>query len=395
MKKILPILILFISISVFSKAQDAFQTSNVVNNLYTNPGFAGSKNMMRISMNNQMTWYSALHKTMFNSVAADFPVGKLGIGVSGAYNTLSDGLQINKGDLMLSYKIGSLRKIIIRPGISASYFGSNYNFDKLVFYDQLSVYDGVNSGIPTAAELNITSFNIVDVSAGVVSQFPIDIRRTDPAWVNLGFAMHHIANNEYSSLGTSGVFYPQKYTAHGGIFIPMYHRDYVTKLRERSKIMFYPNFKYQLQGDFSLINVGMLAYRAPFLVGLATQTFQNPSVFNKNQIVATAGYETAIGKYLSLQLMYNLDWGSSFTTHLKNSPVFLTHEFSIVIIFANKRKTDCSTDLLYHKKRWFNSNEVQQRHEGECPPGKTPRRYSEQTKPVFYPFELPKAYIGF
>ncbi len=406
MKKLLLFLIILVLYSpFFVQAQDAFNSNNVGNSIYTNPGFAGSKNMVRVSLDNQLTWYSAVHKTVYNSVSADIPINKFGLGFSGTYNVLSEGLNTTNGDLMLSYKIGKLRKFIIRPGIKASYFGSYYNFDKLIFYDQLSVYNGSQSNTPTAAALETTNFNLVDLSAGFVSQFPIDVRRTDPAWINFGFAMHHITNNEYASMGTKNVFYPKKYVFNAGMLIPMYHKHHVTKIRERSNIMFYPNFKYQLQGDFSLINVGMLAYLSPtaktaekghyFVLGLAAQSFQTPSIYNKNQLVGTMGYEATIGNYLAVQLMYNLNWGSSFNLRLQNSPVFLTHEFSIVVMFANKRKTDCSKTLKYNKKRWYNDNELQIRHEGECPPGKTIRRTGERARPLFYPFELPKAYMGF
>ena len=101
--------------------------------------------------------------------------------------------------------------------------------------------------------------------------------------------------------------------------------------------------------------------------------------------------------------MYNINWAVTGNNHLRYAPSFVTHEFSIKIFFANKRRSDCKfqkksykeKDAVYNEKRWFNNNEIQQRHANECPPGKTPRRFGEDTKPVFYPFELPKAYIGF
>ena len=403
------ILILFIIFNLFQfsgNAQDAMYTNNLINDVYTNPALAGSKEMLRISMNNQMLWYSAIHNTVFNSFSADFAVKNLGIGVGGAYNQIGHGYTQNNADVSLSYKIGSLRKFIIRPGVKFSYLGTRFNWDKLIFYDQLSVYDGVLAQT-SAATYEVLNFNIFDVSAGLVCQFPVNIRKIDPAWINLGFAVNHIPNHEFSISGDAQNYYPRKYTAHGGFLIPFYNRDPFTKQRTRSNLLFYPNFKYQLQDRFSLINGSLIAYYSlnksekdflkdfSLVGGLGFQTFHRMNIYSKNQVIGTVGFDVPIGEYYNLQFLYNIDWGLSFSTHLKNSSAFLTHEFSIVIVFANKRWSDASEKRKFVKKRSYNKNETHQLKKGEAAPGKTPRRKARYAKPVFYPFELPKAYIGF
>ena len=403
------LLIIFIIFNIFcfsGNAQDAMYTNNLLNEVYTNPGFAGSKDMLRISLNNQMLWYSAIHNTSFNSFSADFAVKNLGIGIGGAYNQIGHGYKQNNADVSFSYKIGDVRKFIIRPGIKVSYMGMRFDWDELIFYDQLSVYDGVLAQ-GSAATYDVLNFNILDVSAGFVSQFPIMTRKIDPIWVNFGFAMHHIPEHDFSISGLAQNYYPHKYTFHGGILLPFYHKDPVTKHLTRSNFLLYPNFKYQLQDRFSLINGGLIAYYSlnksdkeflknfSLIGGLAFQTFHRINIFSKNQVIGTMGFDVPVAKYYNLQFLYSIDWGVSLNTHMKNSSAFITHEFSIVILFANKRWSDASTKRKFDKKRWYNNNEVQQRKEGEAAYGKTPRREAKYAKPVFYPFELPKAYIGF
>jgi len=393
MKKI----ILFTTIILLFKigfSQDQILTNTLTNPLYTNPAFAGSKEMVRTTLTNQLLWNSAIQNYTLNSFSTDFNINKIGVGASSIYSLEGNVVKNTDFDFALSYKIGNLRKFIIRPGIKFSYLNRSLDWDKLIFYDQLNVYDGVFTP-NSSANYDYQNVNIFDFSAGFVCQFPIEIRRTEPAWINLGFAAHHLPKHDLTFVGISENIYPKKYAVHGGIFLPLYFKDNVTKLRTKSLINLYPNFKYQIQGKYSAIDLGLTFYRAPFTIGLTARGFQKVSLFSKNQLILNLGYEANIGEYLTLQIMYSADYAVTGASHAKYSATFLTHEFSLHILFANKRKSDCSTKLDYNFKRWYNNNEMQQRQEKECPPGKTPRRKAIDTRPMFYPFELPQTYVGF
>lgn len=394
MRKILLITVLF-SILKISFSQDPILTNTLTNPINTNPAFAGSKEMVRFSASNQLLWISAIQKCSVNSFSTDFSVNKIGIGISGIYNTSNQLLKHTDVDAAVSYGFGNIRKFIFRPGIKFSYLNRSLDVENLVFYDQLNVYDGQFTDFTSANVEDIQNINIFDLGAGFISQFPVEIRRTEPAWINLGFAAHHIPEHYLTYMGISENLYPKKYTLHGGIYLPVYKKNKTTKLRERTLINFYPNFRYQKQDVFSAVDIGLIAFRNPFLVGITARSFDRINISNKNQIIGTIGTEVTLGEYINLQILYSIDWAVTGNNHISYSASFLTHEFSIQVLFANKRKSDCSTKLKYNKLRWFNNNELQVRVDGECPPGKTPRRTSIDTKPMFYPIELPQPYIGF
>ncbi|MBN2662930.1 MAG: hypothetical protein JXR68_04710 [Bacteroidales bacterium] len=388
MKK--PLLILLIVASIFTNinSQEMALNNPVMDVLSVNPAFAGSKNIVRTSINNQMKWYSAIHNTIYNSASVDLSIEKFGVGFQGEYNKLSDGFTNSNAGVSISYKIGNLRKIIIIPAVKFSFRGYYLNTNNLVFYDQLSVYEGIVSS--SSATIPNQNIFVADATIGLLTQFPIDFHRTHPTWVNFGFAYDHLPKVKYTFTSDPNAYYPAKTTLHGGIYIPFYQKNTTTKQRDNMGFMLYPNFKFQNQESFSLINFGALAYKNKFVFGIAGQTFKHYKLLNKNQLVASIGYEFMLGNFMALQAMYNFDMGIS----TGNNPSFITHEFGISIFFVNKRSTDCQDGLKYNKKRWFNSNNIQQRHTGECPPGSTPIRFNTDVAPFFYPIELPKAYIG-
>ena len=389
MKKIILILLTITVIFSNNYCQDMALSSPVMDVLSINPAFAGSKNIVRTSINNQMKWYSAIHNTIYNSTSVDIPIEKFGIGFQGEYNKLSDGFTNSNAGVSVSYKIGKLRKFIIVPAVKFSFRGYYLNTNNLVFYDQLSVYEGIVSS-STSAIIPNQNIYVADATLGLLTQFPIDLHRTHPAWVNVGFAYDHIPKVKYTFTSDPNSNYPAKLTLHAGVYIPFYQKNPVTKQRDNMGFMLYPNFKFQNQESFSLINFGTLAYKNKFIFGIAGQTFKHFKLLNKNQLVASIGYEFIFGDFIAVQAMYNFDMGIS----TGNSPAFITHEFGISVFFVNKRSTDCIDGLKYNKKRWFNSNNIQQRHTGECPPGSTPIRKNTDIMPFFYPIELPKAYIG-
>lgn len=389
MKKFLLIFFALAFFSYSAKTQEIALSNNVMDVMNLNPALVGSKQILRITANNQLRWVSAIHKTVYNSVSADLGLNKFGFGINSEYNILSDGFKNTNLSIAGSYRFGKLRKFTFTPGIKIASRAYFLNTEDLVFYDQLSVYDGVLS-TNSSAEIAGDKIFLTDLSLGFVSQFPIETHRTHPAWVNIGFAYDHLPKTTFSFNSDPNIFYPAKYTFHTGVYIPLYSKNAITKVREYQGFMMYPNAKYVQQGEFSIINIGTLMYKKRFVFGIAAQSFKSANLYNKNQFIATVGFEFNIGDFWAMQAMYNFDMGVS----MGNLPMFMTHEFSIAVFYINKRKTDCSEGLEYKKKRWFNSNEVQTRHKGECPPGSTPIRKNSDVIPFFYPIELPKAYIG-
>ncbi len=387
-KPVIAIILLFFA--TLGISQELAYNINISDYLYLNPAFAGSKNTYRAALNSQLRWYNAIHQTYYNSFSFDFPLkfyDRLGVGVQAQYNQLSTGFVNSAFSLSASFRIGMLRHFIIIPGLRLSYKGYYLNTDNLVFYDQLSIYDGVYT--QTAAQIEVTNFHVLNASAGLVIQFPVNFNRLKPVWVYGSYYVDNIPEWTLPLNQSSMLYYDFKYTVNGGVLIPVFPYQNKTHLRYFKGLYFYPNIRYFQQSTYNLLTLSSLLYKKPFLAGFGYQTFKNFDLRNKTQFIATLGYQGKISQYVNIQFLYSFDLGISIT----NKPPFITHELSMVVNFVNLRKNDCpGNKLKFNPARWFNPVNTQQRHPGECPPGKTKRRTVDDIFPSFYPIELPKPY---
>jgi len=385
------IVIMLLGLASGIKAQDPIFSQSYPNNLYINPALAGAKNVVRFAATNRLQWLTPLHKLTINSVGVDFSYKNLGVGLLGAYDISGSAFRYTTAGGAVSYQFGKLRRFIFRPGVQFAYINRTMNWDEMVFYDQLSPYGGVVYDA-SQAEQPYENINLLDISAGGIIQMPINIRRTQPAWLNLGMAFQHLKDNKDAYIGIANNLYPRKFTLHGGLLFPLYKKDKTTKLHELTRVMLYPNFRYEAHGEFSSVDANISAFRAPFIVGLGLRTFNDfYDIKNANQLMLMVGYEGFFGNYTAFNVSYNLDFAFSGLTG-KYVPAFTTHEFSIVVLLANKRPTDCVSGEGFNKNRWFDSEKTQRRFNGECPPGRTKRRLGNDIVPVFYPIELPIHY---
>ncbi len=389
MKKIYFLLVALI-LGIMLDAQELAYNNNISDFLQLNPAFAGSKGVYRATINNQLRWYGAIHNTFYNSFSFDMNYKKLprlGLGIQAQYNQLSTGFVHSVAALSVSYRLGMLRKFVFIPALRFSYKGYYLNTNDLIFYDQLSVYDGIYTR--SAAVLEVHNFHLLNISAGFVAQFPINFNTIMPAWVNFGFAMDNIPKFSLVFNQTSLLYYPIKKIFHAGVLIPILYREPITHLHKFKGLYLYPNFRYLDQGNYNLLSLSMLFYRRPFIIGVGNQNFKTISLLNKNQFVGTLGYQGHLGNYLTFQFLYTFDLGLSINNNL---PLFITHEFSLSVNFINIRKDDCPKGLKFNEKQWYNNLDNNYWHEGQCPPGKTKRRTFRDIFPSFYPIELPKPY---
>lgn len=369
------------------KAQDPVFSQEFSNSLYTNPALAGSKEALRVSFDNRLQWITAISKITNNSFSADMAFfDRLGVGISGVYSNQGQIFNLTGVGAAFSYRFGDLRKIVVQPGIEFGYQHRNLNWSDLVFYDQLNPFNNNVAPYSEAAQI-YENVSLFDVNAGMAMQVPVNLFRTQPAWLNAGFAVHHIPENDLSHVGLQETLYPRRYTFHAGLLLPIYRRD-SARLHHRTVFTLYPNFKYTQQEKFNRLDLGVLAYRKPFVAGISLRTFKEFYNFDHaNHISALIGYEGQFGKFTAYQLSYSIDWAYTGVTGSDVS-AFLTHEFSLVFLFSPRRQSDC-IEALDYTGRWFDSEKSQRRFKGECPPGKPPRKRHQDLKPVFYPFELP------
>ncbi len=382
--------ILIVSNNLF--AQDPIFSQPFANSVYTNPGFAGSKGVARFGANSRMQWITPLAKLNMHTFTGDVNFGNLGVGMYGCYDKESPAFTFTDVVGGASYRIGDLQKFVFIPGIQFAYLNRNMNWDKLVFRDQLDPLLGVVDQASTADQ-PYENLNLFDINAGGVIQFPLELHRSIPGFVNLGYALHHIRKNtdQYLKSGSYETVFPRRHVIHGGMLMKIHKRDTNTWQKIPTKWMLYPNFKYELHNKMTVVDMGVIGYRAPFLMGLTLRTHSNfYKIRNANQLVTMLGWEGNIFKspYIKTQIAYSFDWTFTGLNFGKESPSFLTHEITLVFVFSPKRKKDCLA-ALNDTKRWFDSDKLQRRYPQTCAPGKRARVKADEVTPLFYPIELP------
>ncbi len=380
---------LILLLSFQAKAQDPIFTQSYGNFMYTNPALVGSKEALRISMNSRLQWVSAINQLVIHSFQADFGRNNWGFGIAAMYDMSGPAFKYSNIDISASYRICKLHKEVIQPGIKLSYMNRSMDWDKFIFYNELDPHGGVIAS-GTQAEVGYANANMFDLSFGIVSQIPIERRRTKPGWLNVGMAFHHVNKKDMSAIGLEESIMPFKFTFQAGYLYSLYKKDDETKLRNLTKLELYPHVKFEKHGQFGVVDLATYLYRRPFLVGLTLRTFANfYNLKNANQVALNMGYEGKVGKYSSFQISYSYDFAYSGLIGTE-TPSFMTHELSLIVVLANRRKTDALENLEYDNKKLFNFNKTQRRFKNDAPPGKTKRRISNDITPVFYPFNFPE-----
>ncbi len=387
-KSISILLVFFLIVHVQSKtyAQDPFFTQSFATPLYANPALTGSKDLLRISYDTRYQWVSAMSKLNTNSISADMSFERLGVGFSAMFDKRSVAFTNSNVGISAAYQFGNIKKFIIRPGVKIDFQHRGMDWDDLIFIDQLTPQSGliVNNSQAYQESANI---NIFDMSAGVVSQIPINVHAPQPNWIDLGFSMQHINKNDLSYIGITENIYPQRYTLHGGYLMHLNRKD-SSKVKHQTKIKLYPNFKIERYAGNGVSELRLMASRTWAVVGVGTR--MNTMFFmprNTTQILGMVGFEFNYGRYISSMLSYSIDWGVG---GLNNSIAtkFMTHEISLNILFSPRRKKDCPENLK-NTERWFDNDKLQRRFENECPPGRSPRMHSSTMLPIYYPYSLP------
>jgi len=263
------------------------------------------------------------------------------------------------------------------------------DWDKFIFYNQLDPHGGII--IPgSETEAAYLNANLFDVSLGLASQIPIERRRTQPGFLNVGMAFHHINDKDMSALGLTESFMPFKFSLQAGYLYSIYKKNSETKLRELTRLELYPNLKFEKHGTFGVIDLATYLYRRPFLVGMTLRTFANfYNLKNANQVAANIGYEGQAGKYTTYQISYSYDFAYTGLVGTQ-TPSFMTHEVSLIILLANKRKTDQIEEHKFDETDIFDMNKTQRRFQRDAAPGKTKRRFGQDITPAFYPFSMPE-----
>lgn len=227
--------------------------------LYLNPGFVGSTEQYRASVNYRAQWPNLPQTFATYAFAFDYNMARLNSGFGILMTTDKAGtssLRNTNAGFLYSYKINLNNKWIISPGFNFSFTIRDIDYSKMLFPDQFS-NDGSGTlptspgGLPGSRVEKIQYF---DFASGILIYNP-------KAW--FGFSAHHIPQPNNSMFGGEDQL-PVKYTVHGGIKIPLYNGPRSVGILPSIS----PSFIYKGQGGFDQLDLGLNFNYNPIVAGL-------------------------------------------------------------------------------------------------------------------------------
>jgi len=239
------------------QAQDPQFSQYYAAPLYLNPALVGINQKGRMGINYRTQWpnldanfetfssYFDYHfEDYYSSAGLLFTRDREGIA----------GLTSTSVGLLYAYQLQLNYNWTFRPGVQASYYFRDVNFDKLTFGDQ---FDNTGLVRDVTGETFNTGLNarFFDLSFGGVLYNP-------SLWI--GASLHHVLEPNQSIAGGNAPL-PRKFSVHGGYRIPLNPSTTKTGIGERSIT---PSFNYRTQGDFDQLDIGAYFTLNPILVGL-------------------------------------------------------------------------------------------------------------------------------
>ncbi|MEQ8240604.1 MAG: type IX secretion system membrane protein PorP/SprF [Cyclobacteriaceae bacterium] len=243
-----------------AKAQDPQFSQYYAAPMFLNPALVGLNQRGQIGINYRNQWPNIDANFETYSFYAGYNWEDLYSSAGIILNTDREGiagLQSTNIGLQYAYQVGLNYKWTFRPGVEASYYFRDINFDQLTFGDQ---FDQNGLVRPVSSEVFNTGLNarFFDLSFG-------GILFSDKIW--LGSALHHVTEPNQSISGGDSPL-PKKFSLHGGykiLFSEMSARaSSPEKGKERSMT---PSFNYKQQGDFKQLDLGLYFTLEPILIG--------------------------------------------------------------------------------------------------------------------------------
>ncbi|MBL4651613.1 MAG: type IX secretion system membrane protein PorP/SprF [Flavobacteriales bacterium] len=274
------------------KAQDPQFSQFYATPMYLNPAFVGNTGQGRVTAIHRNQW-PAIPKA-FISYAVTYDHNLIdfnsGVGLMVIHDKAgTGGLKFTSVGGMYSYQIRLNRKLILRPGLRASYVWRALDADALTFGDELSRGEGF-----TTSETGISQrTSYLDVAAGMVLY-------SSKFW--LGAAFDHLNQPNQSLIQSGKANLPIKYSVHGGFNFPV---KKTTKGAATSTITIVANYKAQQKWD--QFDIGMYFTQEPLIFGLWYRGIPGLKEYdvgyaNNDAIIAMAG-----AKMQSIRVAYSYD----------------------------------------------------------------------------------------
>lgn len=294
---------LFLFTYSFGYSQDPMFSQFYANRLYLNPGFAGTANCPRLTLNYRNQWPGIDNSYVTYNASYDQHVDVLsgGLGVLLLYDQVGEGvLNTTSASFMYSYQLNVNRRFSIRAGFQASFIQKAIDVSSLRFGDMIDARKGFV--YETQELLNAESSLYPDFSFGLLGF---------SEKIYFGLAVHHLTEPDEGFIEKAPL--PRRITGHFGAKLP-------TGIRHED-LSWSPNIIYQQQGEAREINLGVYFTKGPFVAGLWYR-------YN-DAFMALVGIE-----HESLKIGYSYD----MTTSLLSDKSAGSHEISLSYVFPCRPK---------------------------------------------------------
>lgn len=303
-----------------AQAQDPLFSQYYANPLYLNPAMAGSNVGPRFVMNYRNQWpaipgtfvtYAASYDQYFDAISG-------GLGVQAIADRTGESMYAtNAVNVMYSNNINLTRKLAIKTGLQAGYTNRSFNWDNLVFGDQIDARLGVVRGTlentPIPGGGGTTSANFFDFAGGMLLYSQNFYG---------GVAVHHLTQPNESILtgGNQTAQMYMKWTGHVGGNITLRKETFRNLGTSIS-----PNLIFQHQGPFNTLNLGMYLNHGPMVGGV----WYRISGKTYDSFMVLLGVQKG-----AFKVGYSYD----LTTSGLNTATSGSHEMSIAFSFEEKQK---------------------------------------------------------
>lgn len=286
-----------------SQAQDAYFSQFYANPIYLNSALAGAEGNPRLVFIHRQQW-NALNAYNSSVFSFDTPLGKSsGLAVHAMNDTQLDGVINNAAvGTTLSHRIQLKRGAVLGGGLSLAYRQKSFNWNQLVFEDQLR--PGSNTIYPTAERIGESKTVMYDVGVGMMYA---------SEKLMAGFNISHINQPEERFSPESDARLPRRYTMHVAYSFQ--------NLGANRSFNITPSIVYEKQANLSYLNVGGFwnndfltlgtYYRVNqamvFTVGMAIKQFNIGYSYDYN---LSAGH-SSFGSTNEFSLSYRFKWSKT------------------------------------------------------------------------------------
>jgi type IX secretion system PorP/SprF family membrane protein len=316
--KIFFVVLLFIVNPFYLKSQDALLTQYYASPLYLAPSFAGGTAGSRLVLNYRNQWPGIKKTYQVFSMSYDhfFPQYGSGIGViilkdmagTGNLNRTSFGLNF-------SHNLRINREWNFRPGLEVKMIQTSIDFEKLIFYEQLT-FQGI---IPQNSETNTIEKKVVADFTSSVLFYSSDL------WFGLTFDHMNRTNESLQKIESE---MPSKFRFYVGKKFFLNNK----KLSYNEESVSF-SFVYKSQRNFDQFDVGAYWLKMPFVIGLWYRGLPikhyEKGYHNNDAISILLGYQ-----------MQDIKFGYSYDLTISRlvSHAYGSHEISIIYLFLQDQK---------------------------------------------------------